>query len=198
VQLPSAKPSGGARHYRSVPITALRVSLSRIAASHVHGGNRREIQKPSNKLRSSLNGHRRLWHCPGHSLLPRGDVIGSDNPWAGWRWSRIKRTLPVLARLHRPSCTWNWVPSPSLLGAGASLAVRRGDLVDREPRVPCLLTCELDRKSLRDHGGPASPATLRWWLFFNFGSGQTRVHRHVTFFALPSALRRLRSGVEYG
>jgi hypothetical protein len=50
-------------------------------------------------------------------------------------------------------------------------------------------------------GAPAHPATARWWARFRrwmrTHATPLTVHRQVTFFAFPSALDRLRSGIAY-
>jgi hypothetical protein len=150
------------------------------------------------------DGDHRLWHFAGHPLSPERDGIGpGDDPWAGW--VQVVEPLPRVGRLgavpssvmhlqlwsrHRPyseedlqslpaAVSW-WTEGQELLASSHVSWVG-----NRYASI----------------GAPAHPATLKWWARFQrwmrTNATPLKVDKRVTFWAFPSALRRLRSGIAY-
>jgi hypothetical protein len=161
-------------------------------------------RKAVKQVQSLTDGDHRLWHFAGHPLSPERDGIGpNDDPWAGWievveegsRAGRLGTTpssvihLQLWAR-HRPyteqelrsqsaAVSW-WTEGREFLASShVSWIGNRYAII----------------------GAPAHPATVRWWArlqrWIRTNATPLKVHRQVTFFAFPSALARLRSGIPY-
>ena len=159
--------------------------------------------KATKQVQSLADGDHRLWHFAGYPLSPARDGIGpTDDPWAGWtevveegpRAGRLGCAPSSLIHLqlwsrHRPYTARE-------LSSGAIKA--SWWMEGREFLASSHISWIGNRYA--SIGAPAHPSTVRWWARLRrwMGTNTTplKVRRQV-FFAFPSALVRLRSGIAY-
>jgi hypothetical protein len=156
--------------------------------------------KAVHTVESLEDGHHSLWHVPAGPLplipvhppeVHRRPYPPIPNPWAGWTghgqfgpgchpWIRLE-----IETRHRPY-TQQERATPSLLRS--SWWMEDHDL--------------LAVSGFQWTGGHFSPApkqTLRWWSRMKGWVERTavRLHTNPAFWAFPSALRKLKDGMEY-
>jgi hypothetical protein len=180
------------------------VSDTALERSPVYGVRRKVV----NTVSALADGRHRLWHSVGHPLVAddgyEATVIA--DPWAGWtEWldsaprsvslgaislaAHAPIALTLYAR-HRPY-TQRELHSTGPLNAFW--------LDGRE----FLASSEIGWVGNRyaSLGAPAHPATIKWWTrlrsWLRANTVPLTPSRQVTFYAFPSALRRLQDGIAY-
>jgi hypothetical protein len=148
------------------------------------------------------DGNHGLWHIPAGPLpllAEGGSARGIPDPWAGWteQWPGADPTTPYFGPGHAAHIRLElWTRHrPYSDEENASLPMRIS-YWDREQDI----FVASDFQWIGGHYSPPPPQTRRWWdrLKAWFGRSAAKLaDGRQTFWAFPSALRKLKGGTAY-